>query len=373
VIVGVPREVKNHEYRVGIVPSGVRALVEAGHKVLIETGAGLGSGIADVEFEAAGAEIASSAAAVYGGAEMVMKVKEPLPQEYDLLRPGQILYTYLHLAPAPELTAALVRQKVIGIAYETIQLADGSLPLLTPMSEVAGRLSIQVGARCLQKDSGGRGVLLGGVPGVAPGRVAIIGGGIVGTNATKMAVGLGAEVTIFDVNLARLRQLDDIFMGRVKTAYSSPHNIMEALKESDLVVGGVLVTGARAPRVITSDMVKAMPEGSVLVDVAIDQGGCAETSRPTSHAEPTYVIDGVIHYCVTNMPGAVARTSTFALTNTTIPYALRLAARGVEAALADPALALGVNVCCGAVTYEAVARDLDYEYVALEKAVTGCC
>ncbi len=346
-------------------------MVDAGHQVLIEDGAGLGSGITNEEYVAAGATIVPTAEDVYGRADMIIKVKEPLPAEYDLLREGQILYTYLHLAPAPELTAALLRQKVIGIAYETIELEDGSLPLLTPMSEVAGRLSVQVGARCLQKDMGGRGVLLGGVPGTLPGKVAIVGGGTVGTNAAKMAVGLGADVTILDINLDRLRYLDDIFGGRVKTLASGVHTITEAVREADLVIGAVLVTGAKAPKLITREMLKDMQPGSVIVDVAIDQGGCVETSRPTTHADPIFVVDGVIHYCVANMPGAVARTSTYALTNATLPYALMLADKGWQRAVSeDPALAKGVNVAHGQVVYEAVARDLGYPYVSLEELLS---
>ncbi len=363
-IIGVVKEIKDQEYRVGMVPSGVRTLVSAGHRVLVQQSAGEGSGISDGEYQAAGAEIVAAAAGVYEAAEMIVKVKEPLQQEYELLREGQLLYTYLHLAPAPELAAALLRRKVIGVAYETIQLASGALPLLTPMSEVAGRLSIQAGARCLQKNEGGRGVLLGGVPGVPPARVVIVGGGVVGTNAAKMAVGMGADVTLFDINLDRLRYLDDIFGGRLKTMVSNAHDLAEALAGADLVIGAVLVVGAKAPHLITSPMVEGMKPGSVIVDVAIDQGGCSETSRPTSHSHPTYEYSGVIHYCVTNMPGAVARTSTFALTNATLPYALRIANQGLKSALQDPALAKGLNVYRGQVTHPAVARDLGYTYVA---------
>jgi alanine dehydrogenase len=360
--IGVPKEIKNHEYRVGAVPSGVRALVERGHEVFVQAGAGLGSGITDAEYETAGAAILSDAASVYGKAAMVMKVKEPLPEEYELLREGQILYTYLHLAPAPELTQALVDARVVGIAYETIQAEDGSLPLLTPMSEVAGRLSIQVGAHCLEKASGGRGQLLGGVPGTRPGKVVILGGGVVGINAAKMAVGIGARVTILDINLDRLRYLDDVFGGRATVMASSDYVIREELVDVDLLVGGVLVPGARAPRLVTREMLSLMPEGSVLVDVAVDQGGCAETTRPTTHADPTYVVDGIIHYCVANMPGCVSRTSTFALTNATLPYALGIADLGfAEAMLRDEALLKGLNVIDGKVVCAPVAADLGYE------------
>ena len=362
-IIGVPREIKDNEYRVGMVPAGVRALVEAGQLVLVEDGAGLGSGISNEEYLKAGAEIASSREEVYLRADMIVKVKEPLPVEYDLLREGQILFTYLHLAPSPELTATLLAKKVIGVAYETVQRKDGSLPLLKPMSEVAGRLAVQLGAHFLQKDRGGRGIILSGVPGVVPGKVVIIGGGVVGTNAAKMAVGLGADVILIDVNLERLRELDDIFAGRLKTLMSNKVNIHDCLRNADLVIGAVLVPGAKAPQVVTRDMVKDMKPGSVIVDVAIDQGGCLETSRPTTHSEPTYTVDGVIHYCVTNIPGAVARTSTFALTNATLPYTLKVACLGLERALGeDEALAGGLNVYRGEVINAAVACDLGYRY-----------
>lgn len=369
-IIGVPKEVKDHEYRVGIVPAGVRVLVDAGHRVLVESGAGTGSGITDDEYRAAGAEMLPSAAAVYGAADLIMKVKEPVTPEWDLLRPGQVVYAYLHLAPAPELTAALLAKRITGIAYETIRLADGSLPLLTPMSEVAGRLSVQAGARCLQKDAGGRGVLLGGVPGVVPGRVMIIGGGTVGSNAARIAAGMGAEVTVLDVNLPRLRWLDDVYGGRVRTLVSNWHTVAETAREADLVIGAVLVPGARAPRLMTRDMVREMQPGSVIVDVAIDQGGCVETARPTTHSQPTYVEEGVVHYCVTNMPGAVARTSTYALTNVTLPYALALANLGVEEAVRrDRSLAEGLNVYDGVVTHPAVAADLGYRHVPVEEVL----
>ena len=359
--VGVPKEIKNREYRVGMVPAGVRTLVGRGHTVYVEAGAGVGSGITDDEYAAVGATMVPEAAAVFANSDMIVKVKEPQPSEFELLREGQVLYTYLHLAPAPELTKALLDRKVVGIAYETIQPADGSLPLLTPMSEVAGRLSIQVGAHSLETASGGRGQLLGGVPGTKPGKVVILGGGVVGLNAAKMAVGLGARVTILDLNLDRLRALDDIFRGEVCLLASSEHAIREEVSSADLVVGGVLVAGARAPRLITRDMLADMPEGSVIVDVAVDQGGCVETTCATTHDEPTFVVDGVIHYCVANMPSAVARTSTFALSNATLPYAVKLADHGYRQAMADdPALLKGLNVIDGKVVYAAVANDLGY-------------
>lgn len=371
-IVGIPKEIKNHEYRVGIVPAGVRALTRAGHRVLVETRAGEGSGILDAEYIEAGAEIAADAASVYGRAAMIMKVKEPLEPEIRLLREGQILFAYLHLAPAPELTRGLVAREVIGVAYETIQEADGSLPLLTPMSVVAGRLAVQVGARYLEKDFGGRGILLGGVPGVARGKVAIIGGGTVGTSAARIAVGLGAHVTILDNSPRRLAYLDDIFGTRVNTLMSNEYTIAQAVRDAHLVIGAVLIPGARAPRLVTREMVASMKRGTVVVDVSVDQGGCFETIRPTTHSDPVYEVDGVIHYGVTNMPAAVARTSTFALTNVTLPYALALAEKGPARAWAeDPALALGVNVCLGKVTCPNVARDLGYVCAPLMAARGG--
>lgn len=361
-IVGTPTEIKDHEYRVGIVPAGVRELVRHGHEVIVQAGAGKGSGIDDADYVGAGARIVPSAEDVYGVADMIIKVKEPLPPEYGLLRRGQVLYTFLHLAPDPKQTEALLTSECIAIAYETIQLDDGTLPLLTPMSEVAGRLSIQMGAHFLEKAQGGRGVLLGGVPGTKPAKVVILGGGVVGTNAAKMAVGLGARVTILDVDLPRLRYLDDIFHGAVNVVASNEYVIRAEIQDADLVVGGVLVAGARAPRLITRDMLPSMPEGSVIVDVAIDQGGCVETSHPTTHADPVFVVDGVIHYCVANMPGAVARTSTFALTNATLPYAVKLADQGVKAALlSDRALLKGLNVIFGHVVCPPVAESLGYE------------
>ena len=361
-IIGTPKEIKNHEYRVGIVPAGVHAFTSHGHEVIIQAGAGKGSGIEDADFVAAGARIVPTAEDVYGQADMVMKVKDPLPAEYGLLRKGQVLYTCLHLAPDPGQTKALVDSGCTAVAYETIQLEDGSLPLLTPMSEVAGRLAVQVGAHWLEKAQGGRGQLLGGVPGTKPGKVVVLGGGVVGTNATKMALGLGARVTMLDVSLPRLRYLDDIFHGTVNVIASNEWVVRREITDADLVVGGVLIAGARAPHLITRDMLPTMMEGSVIVDVAIDQGGCVETAHPTTHADPTYVVDGVIHYCVANMPGAVARTSAFALTNATLPYGLKLADLGAKAALlADPALLKGLNVIAGRVVCPPVADALGYE------------
>ncbi len=364
-IVGVPSEIKPQENRVGLIPSGVQALAQGGHTVLVQQGAGAGSGLPDDEYIRAGAEIVPSAEEVYARADLIWKVKEPLPAEYPLLRWGQILYTYLHLAPDPVQTEALLKAGVVGIAYETVELANRSLPLLTPMSEVAGRLSVQAGAYCLTKHQGGRGVLLGGVPGVFPGKVLVIGGGIVGLNAVKMAVGLGADVTVMDISLDRLRWFDNLYNGRVKTLHSNTYNIESALAEADLVIGAVLIAGATAPKLITREMLSLMRPGSAIVDVAIDQGGCVETSHPTTHADPTYVVENVVHYCVANMPGAVARTSTFALNNATIPYGLQIAERGWEAALrADPALARGLNVCCGEVTNKAVSASLGLPFKA---------
>lgn len=363
-IIGVPKEIKDQEYRVGITPAGVKALVKHGHQVAVEAGAGLGSGINDGDYAAAGGRILPSAGDVYEQADMIMKVKEPLPAEYDLLKEGQLLFTFLHLAPEPELTNMLLRKKISGVAYETIQTDWGDLPLLIPMSEVAGRMSVQIGAQFLEKQYGGRGVLLGGVPGVLPGKVTIIGGGTVGINAAKVAAGMGAGVTILDNNAGRLRYLDDIFGGRVKTYMSNSYHIMEAVKEADLLVGAVLVPGARTPKLVTADMVEEMKPGSVIVDVAIDQGGCVETAdRVTTHSNPVYVKYGVIHYAVANIPGTVARTSTFALTNVTLPYALALADKGLLRAVKDDiALAKGVNVYGGNITYKAVAESLNLPY-----------
>ncbi len=332
-VIGVPKEVKDHESRVGITPAGAKALTEAGHKVLVEHNAGALSSFPDDDYQAVGAEIVGEAYNVWRNADMVVKVKEPIKQEYMHFREGLVLFTYLHLAPLTELTDQLLQKNVTGIAYETVKDRFGALPLLTPMSEVAGRLSVQVGAAYLEKEHGGRGVLLGGVPGVPPGNVCIIGGGIVGTNAAKMALGLGAKVTLVDLNLNRLRELDDIFSGRVFTLASNSYNIERAASEADLLIGGVLIPGAAAPKLVTRGMVSKMKKGAVIVDVAIDQGGCIETAHPTTHSDPSYEVDGVVHYCVTNMPAAVPNTSTLALTNATFPYVLKLANQGAEAAL----------------------------------------
>lgn len=371
-IIGVPKEIKNNEYRVGLTPSSATAYKAAGHEVWVEAGAGVGSGFSDEDYTAAGAVIVDTAQEAWA-AEMVIKVKEPLPAEYPYFRQGLILYTYLHLAPELTLTRALVDAKVTAIAYETIQPDNGSLPLLIPMSEVAGRMSVQIGAHFLEKAHGGRGVLLGGVPGVEPGKVTIVGGGIVGTNAAKIAVGMGAEVTMLDINADRLRQLDDLFEGRVKTLMSNPYNLAQAVQRTDLLVGAVLVPGARAPRLVTKEMVQRMAPGSVIVDVAIDQGGSIETiDRITTHDQPTYEKFGVLHYAVANMPGAVPRTSTIALTNVTVGYGLQIANKGyVAAALANKAIARGINVVGGKVTYKAVAEAHQYPYTAVETMLTG--
>jgi alanine dehydrogenase len=362
-IIGVPREIKDHETRVGLVPSGVIALREAGHEVLVETRAGEGISITDREYLETGAVILQSAAEVWQRAGLVVKVKEPQPTEYGYFRPGLILFTYLHLAPLPELTDKLLAAKVNGVAYETIVEKDGSLPLLTPMSEVAGRMSVQVGAQYLEKPNGGRGILLGGVPGVAPGNVVILGGGIVGTNAAKIAIGMGAHVTIIDRSLNRLRELDDIFHGQVVTLASNAWTIGENLKTADLVVGAVLIPGASAPKLVRRETIAGMKRGAVVVDVAIDQGGCFETSHATTHTEPTYVVDGVVHYCVSNMPAAVPHTSTLALTNATFPYLLELAEHGLEGACArHPGLRPGVNTYNGSVTHRGVAESQGREW-----------
>ena len=363
--IGCPKEIKAQECRVGLTPAGVDALVRAGHEVYMEDNAGLLSGFPNEEYVSQGAKILPTAKEVYDIADMIVKVKEPLEPEYELLREGQILFTYLHLAPDPEQTQALLRKKVTGIAYETVQLADRSLPLLSPMSEVAGRLSIQVGSRLLESNCGGRGVLLGGVTGVERANVVIVGGGNVGTNAAKMAVGLGANVTVIDLNAKRLAYLDDIFGGRVQTLLSNSYNIARAVKNADLVVGCVLIPGAKAPKLVTEEMVKSMKPGSVLVDVAIDQGGSIETiDRITTHADPYFVKHGVIHYSVANMPGAVPRTSTLALTGATLPYAVKIANLGAEEACRrDPALMKGLNTYNGHVTFKAVADDQGLEYV----------
>jgi alanine dehydrogenase len=357
-IIGVPKEVKDHESRVGITPAGVKALTDAGHKVLVEHNAGALSSFPDDEYQAVGAEIVGDAYNVWRNADMVVKVKEPVPTEYYHFRENLLLFTYLHLAPMRELTQGLLDKKVTGIAYETVKDKAGTLPLLTPMSEVAGRLSVQVGAAYLEKEHGGRGVLLGGVPGVPPGNVCIIGGGIVGTNAAKIALGMGAKVTLVDLNLNRLRELDDIFSGRLYTLASNAYNIERAAIEADLLIGGVLIPGAAAPKLVTKAMVSKMKKGAVIVDVAIDQGGCIETAHPTTHSDPSYLVDGVVHYCVTNMPAAVPNTSTLALTNATFPYVMQLARLGAEAAIKENAgIAEGVNTYNGNLTYKAVAEN----------------
>ena len=365
-IIGVPKEVKDHEARVGLVPSGVIALREAGHTVLVETNAGTGSSIPNDEYIAAGATILDKASDVWGRADLVIKVKEPQPSEYPFFRQGLILFTYLHLAPLPELTGKLLETKVSGVAYETIVEPDGSLPLLTPMSEVAGRLSIQIGAQYLEKPNGGRGILLGGVPGVAPANVVILGGGIVGTNAAKMALGLGAHVTMIDRSLKRLRDLDDIFNGQVVTLASNTWTIGETLKAADLAVGAVLIPGASAPKLVRREMISAMKPGAVVVDVAIDQGGCFETAHATTHTEPIYFVDGVLHYCVSNMPAAVPHTSTFALTNATFPYLMELANNGLEGACRKhPSIRAGINTFDGFVTHIGVSESQGREFRAM--------
>lgn len=364
-IIGVPKEIKNNENRVALTPAGVFALAKEGHKVLVEKSAGMGSGIQDEDYYNAGAQLLDNSNDLFRMADMIIKVKEPLECEYDLFKEGQILFTYLHLAPNPSLTEALLKRKITGIAYETVELENRALPLLTPMSEVAGRMSVQVGATMLQKYYGGMGVLLGGVPGVLPAEVIIIGGGVVGTNAAKMAVGLGARVTILDINKGRLSYLDDIFTGRVQTMICNEYNVAEMVKKADLLIGAVLVAGAKAPKIVSEEMVKTMKRGSVIVDVAIDQGGSVETiDRVTTHDNPTYERYGVIHYSVANMPGAVPRTSTFALTGATLPYALQIAGKGAEkAVLEDDALLLGLNTYKGNITNKAVAESMNMEFV----------
>ncbi len=363
--VGVPKEIKVLEYRVGMVPAGVRELVQDGHDVIVETNAGAGIGMTDADYKNAGAAVVATAKEVYDTADLIIKVKEPQLAECGMLREGQVLFTYLHLAADPAQAEALVKSGATAIAYETVTANDGSLPLLTPMSEVAGRLSIQAGAFALQKANGGRGVLLGGVPGVAPGNVLVIGGGVAGTNAAEMAVGLGAQVTILDRSVPRLREIDDIYGGRVCTQYSTLHAVDTLVRDADLVIGAVLVAGAAAPKLVSAQQVSQMRAGAVLVDISIDQGGCFETSRPTTHAEPTYIVDDVVHYCVTNMPGAVPRTSTFALTNVTLPFIKTLANNGWRKALSkDSHLANGLNVHAGHVNFEAVASELGYNYLS---------
>ena len=368
--IGVPKEIKNNENRVALTPAGVVSFLNAGHTVLVEKDAGIGSGFSNEDYAKAGAEIIDSADQVWEKAQMIMKVKEPLASEYKYFRQGLILFTYLHLAAEPPLAKALKDSGVIAIAYETVEV-NRTLPLLTPMSEVAGRMAAQIGAQFLQKFYGGQGILLAGVPGVNRGKVTIIGGGVVGINAAKMAVGLGADVTIIDLSADRLRQLDDIFGNQVKTLMSNPFNIAEAVAEADLLIGAVLIPGAKAPKLVTEEMVKAMKPGSVIVDVAIDQGGIVETSdHVTTHDNPTFVKHGVVHYSVANMPGAVPRTSTIALTNVTVPYALQIANKGVfKAIVENHALKLGVNVANGEITYEAVAKDLGYNFVTVEDAL----
>ncbi|MFI0435463.1 MAG: alanine dehydrogenase [Parachlamydiaceae bacterium] len=369
-IIGIPKEIKNHEYRVGATPSLVRLLVEAGHIVYVQNHAGDRIGYTDEMFSTAGAKIVHTPEEIYA-CDMVIKVKEPLPSEYPLLKEGQILFCYLHLAPDPIQTQHLIEKKVVAIAYETVTDSLGRLPLLIPMSEIAGRIAIQVGATSLQLNKGGKGILLGGVPGVLPAKVTVIGGGVVGTESARMALGLGADVTILDRDLSRLRTLDAMFGPRMKTLYSSPLNIEESVARADLVIGAVLIPGKTAPKLITRNMIKKMSPGSVIVDVAIDQGGSAETSKATTHAEPTYVVDGVIHYCVTNMPGACARTSTQALTNATGDYALLIANKGWKKALTDHiGLRHGLNVCYGHVTNESVAHDLGHPYVRAEQLLS---
>jgi len=370
--IGVPKEIKVHEYRVGVVPAGVRELVAHGHTVLIETGAGTGIGVSDKDYEASGAEIVPSADEVFGAAQMIVKVKEPQEAERRRLRDDHVLFTYLHLAPDPDQTRDLIASGATCIAYETVTSPRGGLPLLAPMSEVAGRMSIQAGAQCLEKEKRGRGVLLGGVPGVDPAKVVILGGGVVGRNAALIAMGMGADVIVIDRDIDVLRALVDDFGTRIKTAFSTHASIEKHVESADLVVGGVLIPGAAAPKLVDRDMVRAMAAGSVVVDVAIDQGGCFETSKPTTHAEPTYVVDDVVHYCVANMPGAVARTSTFALTNATIPYVLALADKGYRKALtADIHLRAGLNVHQGRVTCKGVAEALGYDYVEPSEALAG--
>jgi alanine dehydrogenase len=370
VIVGLPKEIKDNEYRVGLTPAGVRALTDAGHKVIVEKSAGDGSGFDDSLYQKAGAEIINSADDVWAKAEMIVKVKEPIEPEYPRMREGQLLFTYLHLAPDHKLTQELLKRKVTGIAYETITDRRGSLPLLTPMSEVAGRMAIQVGAHYLEKMAGGRGILLGGVPGVPAARVVIIGGGVVGTNSAKIAVGMGANVTIIDNNLDRLRELDDIFLTKIATLASSAYMIHDAISTADLIVGAVLVPGASAPKLVTRSMLKDVPNGAVIVDVAVDQGGCIETTHPTTHSDPTYYVEGVLHYCVANMPGAVPRTSTFALTNATLPYAVKLATKGFfDAIRSDDGLKAGVNTYAGHCTYEAVAVAQNIPYTSIDALV----
>jgi alanine dehydrogenase len=369
-IIGVPKEIKTNENRIALVPAGVEILAQNGHKVLIERDGGVGSGFTDKIYQDAGAEIVETAKEIFDRSEMIMKVKEPLLQEYDLIHEGQILFTYFHFAASEELTLAMMKSKAICIAYETVEATNGDLPLLIPMSEVAGRMATQEGAKYLEKYFGGRGILLGGVPGVKPARVVVLGGGIVGYNSAKIASGMGADVTILDLDLDRMRYLDDVMPKNVRTIMSSPYTVREAISEADLVIGAVLIAGAKAPNLITRDMLKYMKPGSVIVDVAIDQGGCVETIQPTTHEDPTYVVDGVIHYGVANMPGAVPMTSTIGLTNATLPYAVQIANKGyVNAVVNNPELAKGVNVIDGKITYESVSEAFDLPYTALDQVI----
>ncbi len=369
-IIGVPKEIKNNENRVGLTPAGISALTKAGHKLFVQSTAGNGSGFSDDEYKKAGATILKTIAEVYKKAEMIVKVKEPIKEEYPLIKEGQLLFTYFHFASYEPLTKAMIKNKAVCLAYETVEKKDRSLPLLVPMSEVAGRMSIQEGAKYLEKPMGGRGILLGGVPGVKPAHVLVLGGGIVGTQAAKMAAGMAADVTIMDISIPRLRELDDILPANVKTVFSNEYNIREAIKTADLIVGAVLIPGAKAPHLITRDMLKMMRPGTVLVDVAVDQGGCIETCKPTTHEDPTYVIDGIIHYCVANMPGAVPYTSTLALTNATLPYALQLANKGWKKACAEnEELKLGLNVVDGKVVYKGVSDAFKLKYTDVSEVL----
>jgi alanine dehydrogenase len=367
-IIGLPKEIKDNESRVGLTPAGVKTLADFGHTVLVEAGAGEGSGISNEEYTAASGQIVPTAEEVWQRAEMIVKVKEPVGPEHQRMRPGQILFTYLHLAPDPGLTQVLLEREVIGVAYETITSDAAHLPLLTPMSEVAGRMAVQVGAHYLTRPEGGRGVLMGGVPGVLPAKVAIVGGGVVGINSIKMAVGLGAHVVVLDRNLERLRYLDDIFGAKIRTLISNPYTVKEAIANADLVIGAVLVPGASAPRLVTRDMLQTMHKGAVIVDVAVDQGGCIETTRPTTHSNPTFYVEEVLHYCVANMPGAVPRTSTFALTNATLPFAVKLANHGFREAVAlDPHLRNGINTYRGRITCQGVADSQGLPYSPIDE------
>ncbi len=369
-LIGVPKEIKANENRVALLPVGASTLIKNGHKVIVETNAGAGSGFSDEDYKAVGAEIAASPKEIYSAVEMIMKVKEPISPEYNLIRKGQVLFTYFHFAASKELTEAMMATRCIAIAYETVQKADRSLPLLIPMSEVAGRMAPQEGAKYLEMAMGGRGILLGGVPGTGPAEVMVLGGGIVGTNAAKIAAGFGAKVTIFDNNLYRLRYLDDVMPRNVTTMMSNEYYIRAGLPKADLVIGAVLIPGTKAPKLVTKDMLSLMKEGSVIVDVSVDQGGCIETCKPTTHEKPTFVIDGVVHYCVANMPGAVPHTSTLALTNATLPYAVEIANKGYEAAVkTNPEIKLGLNMIDGKITYKGVADAFDFEYHTVDSVI----